>query len=73
MNIGPQKCDYSVLGVKCPLFDLKGPFFLSQIFLLLDNESIQNKKVSAPLKKKWAKTIKSNFWGLDRGCFSRIL
>ena len=47
----PQKHDFSVLGVKYPLFNLKGPFFLSQVILNLITNPLRNKKVCAPLEK----------------------
>ena len=43
----PQKHDFSVLGVKYPLFNLKGPFFISSDFKF-DNESIQKQKSVCP-------------------------
>ena len=42
---------FSVLGVKYPLFNLKGAFFLSQVILNLITNPLRNKKVCAPLEK----------------------
>ena len=51
MGFRPQKHDYSVLGVKYPLFNLKGPFFLSQVISNLITNPFRNKKVCAPIEK----------------------
>ena len=50
MGFRPQKHDFSVLGVKYPLFNLKGPFFFVSSNSKSNNESIQ-KQVCAPLEK----------------------
>ena len=47
MGFRPQKHDFSVLGVKYPLFNLKGAFFLSQVILNLKTNLFINKKVCA--------------------------
>ena len=51
MGFRPQKHNFSVLGVKYSLFNLKGPFFLSQVILNLITNPLRNKKVCAPLEK----------------------
>ena len=51
MGFGPQKHDFSILGVKYPIFNLKGPFLLSQVILNLITNPFRNKKVCAPLEK----------------------
>ena len=51
MGFRPQKHNFSVLGVKYPLFNLKGPFFLSQVILNLITNPFRNKKVCALLEK----------------------
>ena len=47
MGFRPQKHDFSVLRVKYPLFNLKGPFFFSSDSKF-DNESIQKQNSVCP-------------------------
>ena len=51
MGFRPKKLDFSVLGVKYPLFNLKGPFLLSQVILNLITNPFRNKRVCAPLEQ----------------------
>ena len=47
----PKNTKNHVFGVKYPFFNLKGPFFLSQVILNLITNPLRNKKVCAPLEK----------------------
>ena len=51
MGFRPQKHNFSVLGVKFPHFNLKGPFFLSKGISNSITNPFRNKKVCAPHEK----------------------
>ena len=51
MGFRPQKHDFSVLGVKYPHFNLKGPFLLSKKISNPITNPFRNKKVCAPHEK----------------------
>ena len=62
MGFRPQKHNFSVIGVKYPLFNLKGPFLLSQVILNLITNPFSNKKVYAPLEEMGIWPPKHVFW-----------
>ena len=51
MGFRPQKHNFSVLGVKYPHFNRKGPFFLSKGILDSIKNPFRNKKVYAHHEK----------------------